>query len=152
MPITATIANVYKEQSRLHVDVVYSDGVFTFTEPLYLSSAGLTNLQRQVDQRKTQIADLYAFADTLTPGSVIAAPPADPAPTQQALNQQTFQRDWFRWQQVKKAIDAGLLTGSEAQVTAFKTRLSNEFTQVITDETNAGKTTAQAWATALGLL
>jgi hypothetical protein len=152
MPITATIANVYKEQNRLHIDVTYTDGVFLFTEPVYLTSAGLPAFQRQVDQRKTQIADLYAMADTLTPGSTIAAPAADPAPTQAQLNRQAFQNDWARWQQIKKAIDAGLLTGNEAQVAAFKTRLSNEFTQVITDETNAGKPTAQAWATALGLL
>lgn len=152
MALVATIQNKFKENGRIHLEVRYTDTGVDFTETLYFNATDLLSLQKLVNARKAQIAAIYAFADSLTQGQTIDPPPSDPAPTTLQTDSAIFQQDWNRWVLVKRAIDAGILTGSETQVVNFKARVQTEFQQVITDAQAAGQTTAQAWTTVLGLL
>ena len=112
-----------------------------------------TQIRQQVSSRVTALNNFQTSRSNLTVGATIpVTPPTTTQPTTLQADSTQFQQDWLRWQQIEKAISNQLLTGSEPQVTAFKTKVTNEFQQVITDAQAAGQTQAQAWITALNLL
>jgi len=48
-------------------------------------------------------------------------------PTQAELDQQQFLKDYTRWLLVKRAIDVGILTGSETSVVNLLNKVKAEF-------------------------
>lgn len=59
----------------------------------------------------------------LSLGQNVPRPAAPPAPTAQ----ETFFADLQRWYRVNAAIQAGILTGAEAEVVAFKNQVKGEY-------------------------
>ncbi len=135
-----TLKQVDKQGPQVRLIINYNDGTNNIDDEILLGSR--TDVPTLVRNRITQLTDLYSFADGLVPGTVTPAV-ADPAPTLIQQHQTTFSIDWFRWQQIQKAVNAGILSAADANVLAFQTKVKNEFNQVVTD-TNI--------ATALSLL
>lgn len=113
---TATIIGKSKQGGRILVKVEYSNGSETFHEE-YTATAGANAewLKNTVRSRIEGFNAAYTYVDSLTEGTAVdITPPA--APTQAEQELATFLQKYQRWCSVKRAIDAGILTGNEVPV------------------------------------
>lgn len=123
------VISVQKGAGRITVRVEYSDGTEKFEEEYSSTSrVSVEWLKSQVRARVQALTDSYAFAETLSIGqSVDITEPTPYIPTQADLDRDQFLKDYMRWQQVKKAIDIGILTGNETKVVDLKNKVVNAF-------------------------
>lgn len=121
-----TIKQVTKSGGRVSVAVEFTNGVETFEDTFNLNSAAdMSWLKSAVRGKIAQFEALYALADSLTVGSSVDTTVT--APTQAEIDRDKFLSDYYRWTQVKKAIDAGILTGSETPVVNLKNSVTSQF-------------------------
>ena len=93
-----------------------------FTE--YVSFSTLSLLKAALNGRLNELATLYAEADSVTLGAIDTT---ITPPTQAEIDKAQFFVDYSRWLQVKKAIDVGVLTGSETQAVALLNKVKADF-------------------------
>lgn len=113
---SAKIIGKSKSRGTITLKVEYTDGTEVFSED-YVSSAGANAewLKNIVRGRIQGYESAYAFADSLSLESAVDTT-APAAPTQAEQDLKVFVEKYQRWCSVKRAIDAGILTGNETQV------------------------------------
>jgi hypothetical protein len=125
MAWSAKLVSVEKQQGKAHIVINYSDGTSSFNEDQWLSSPQTLN-----DIVATRIAQLSSV-DTFVAGIVLGPLSSTPTPpsiqTAPQIAQNKFLVDYNRWLSVKRAIDAGILTGTEPEVQALKSLVQTEY-------------------------
>lgn len=124
---TAKIIKPLKANGRIAITVELSDGVETFREEFSSTTkVDMVWLKHQIRTRIEAFQDAYAFADSLVSDQPIdLTPPSAPTTAEQEL--QDFLKDYGRWHSIKRAIDAGILTGSEPKVVELKDKVKAAF-------------------------
>lgn len=110
------------ESGRLIALVGYDnsdDATLSFTEKVDITTFTASVFKSIVKAR----VDSLSNPPSILPGSIDTTV----VQTQADIDLQTFLADYRKWLQVKKAIDAGILTGLEIQVVALKNRVISEF-------------------------
>lgn len=112
--------------------LTYSDGTRTIQDRFDLQGAldNTTFAQRAKAKIDFLTAQDAAFA-ALVEGAVTPQPPPDPppppAPTQAEIDRAAFISDYQNLLGVRRAIAAGVFTGSEAFITTLTNRVKSEF-------------------------
>lgn len=132
--ITATIKSIAKHKGRIAIVVEYNDGTNSWTEELTASaSVNLDWLKAQVRQRIKSIADSYAFADSLVIDQVVDI--TEPVPTTAEVERAAWLKKYDKWLSMRRAIEAGILTGTENRITTQKQWLidnwKNEYFDIV---------------------
>lgn len=117
---------VNKAQRRIIVVVTFSDGVDTFDETFGFA------LNTTVEQIKKTV---YAYLEELNGVSetidnlidVDYTPPAPTQPTAEETARSEWYADWGKLQTVDALIAAGVLTGTEPQVTTLRNKVKTGF-------------------------
>lgn len=124
---TAVVSAIYASETDGAIRIA-ATCVGTAGDPdatITFSPTGLTALEMRA--RVWTFCDQSARNRTLlgavTIGQSIARPPAPPAPT----TQEQFFLDLARWYRVNAAIQAGILTGTETEVVAFKNAVKSAY-------------------------
>lgn len=124
---TASISAIYTSETdatiRIAVTCAGTGGDPNATTTF--SPVGLTALEMRT--RVWEFCDAAARSRNLlgaiTVGQNVVRPPAPPVPTAEQL----WRLDFARWLRVKTAIDAGILTGAEAEVVALKNTVTSGY-------------------------
>ena len=97
------------------------DATLNVIEQYFINSDNLDNLKHQIKSRLDSLVALENF--NLALGTIdLTLPPK----TQAEIDKETFLKDYTRWVSVKRAIDLGILTGSETKVTGLKNKILTE--------------------------
>lgn len=83
----------------------------------------IEDIQGQVWRACDAIQRTIVVSKLIVANQQIARPPSAPAPAAE----QVFLTDLQRWYHIKAAIDAGILAGTEPEVTAFKSQVQSEY-------------------------
>lgn len=122
---TAQIESKKIEKGILHIGVIFSNGSDSFTVVYPLENPNFESFKNQVKNRLSNLNGLDTLLGTINTGTV--PDPIVTQPTQAELDRQQFITDYSRWVNVKKAIDVGILTGSEAPVLTLLNKVKAEF-------------------------
>jgi hypothetical protein len=101
------------------------DGVVVLSEKFdSINRADTSWLKNAVNQR---LLSLKMADSQLADLSIGAFSSESVAPTQDEIDQNAWLSKYLQWLQVKKAVDAGILTGSEPQVLALLNTVKTDF-------------------------
>lgn len=125
---TSEITEKVRENGSLRIRVKFTNGTNT-VEELYsvnFSNPDINWLKRQVANKILALNNIDSFDASLTLGTFDSTI-VDPTPSQEDLDKKKFMFDYGRWLSVKKAIDAGILTGNEVPVQNLLNLVKSEF-------------------------
>lgn len=131
MAWTATVKDVKRQDERVEVLVVLSDGTITTSVRYAIGTreASLAWLRQQV---LATIAATDMVTKDLQPGTVINTtpddpPPPPPDPTTDELARAAFVANYQRLQSARRVIAAGVLVGDESIVTDLASVVRSAF-------------------------
>jgi len=122
---TATITNVSKDNGMVNIVVTFTDGKETVTETFQSRSANDAWLRSVVRSRIDSLTASYAYAASLVNGSSVDTTVAPK--TQAEIDLDDFMTKYSHWQQIKKAVDIGIITGAETSVVNAKNAVTAAF-------------------------
>jgi hypothetical protein len=126
--ITPKIISSTKDGDRIKVVVAFEDSVtpsLSFSQEYSFGSApSLESLKSQIKSKLDAVEAARAFADGLAIGPIDTTPAI---PTQAEADKAQFISLYQRWLSVRRAIDAGIITGNETPVANLKASVLTAF-------------------------
>jgi len=121
---TANIVETTRVNNELKILVGFTNGTISTSEEYRFTTPNLENLKTLIRNK----IDILNIQDSFSlPLGPINTTPITSTLTQAQIDQQQFQQDYALWLQVKRGIDAQVLTGNEAPVIALKNKVQTTF-------------------------
>lgn len=134
MAWTANLKGKRQEASGVYLTVEFSDGTRGISKEILVNGSTLNDVKKIIKSEVDKQIKNELLLDSLPLDTKIPSPDAEiiPGPnpiilTQEELDKQQADTNYFKWLQVRGAIDAGILTGTEPDVVALKELVISEY-------------------------